>query len=174
MLTRVYVDMDNVLAQWAETAARIPGLEEICTRVIEPTQEQWDQCTEKWWADLPWCEDGRAILGAAVAEVGEENVYIATAHSARSAGCLAGKRAWIVRELGVPWMRRTIFIKEKFLLANRSVVLIDDLEKNTEPFRAAGGRAILVPRPWNHYGGWEEGADVRELVRTVLQSYRRT
>jgi beta-phosphoglucomutase-like phosphatase (HAD superfamily) len=48
--------------------------------------------------------------------------------------------------------RRQYFVGcQKFRLAKRGVILIDDAEHNVDAFRAAGGEAVMVPRPWNGY-----------------------
>lgn len=52
--------------------------------------------------------------------------------------------------------------KDRYLLgsckeacAAKNTLLIDDLEKNCEKFKKAGGYAILFPRPWNKHRGIE-------------------
>jgi hypothetical protein len=38
----------------------------------------------------------------------------------------------------------------KFLCAKPDNILIDDSDKNCNSFIKAGGKAILVPQPWNN------------------------
>jgi 5'(3')-deoxyribonucleotidase len=56
--------------------------------------------------------------------------------------------AWITEHF--PKYRNRILIGDpKHLAANSKAILIDDCDKNCEDFIAAGGHAILCPRPWN-------------------------
>jgi hypothetical protein len=60
-----------------------------------------------------------------------------------------GKLRWIERHMEERWLRRYIFTPVKEAFARPGVVLIDDCDANVTAFRDAGGRAVLVPRPWN-------------------------
>ena len=61
----------------------------------------------------------------------------------------AGKMVWI-REKLPAWLHRQFLIgPAKEFCAHPGAVLIDDSDQNIEKFVAAGGRGILVPRPWN-------------------------
>jgi len=42
-------------------------------------------------------------------------------------------------------------------------LLIDDNAKNCEKWEKAGGKAVLVPRPWNY--AWQQAGGVMETVR---------
>jgi len=64
-----------------------------------------------------------------------------------------GKMAWLDRELGRRYGQDHWtdyhFTHAKAELATPNRILIDDSDRNCDEFRAAGGRAILFPRPWN-------------------------
>ena len=60
-----------------------------------------------------------------------------------------GKWAWIRDNLPI-YLKRTIITQApKHLLARPDTLLIDDKDENVDGFREAGGKALLIPRPWN-------------------------
>ncbi len=51
----------------------------------------------------------------------------------------------------IPHLAGNAFIGgKKHLLAHKDALLIDDRDENVAEFRHAGGKAILIPRPWNN------------------------
>ena len=100
-----------------------------------------------FWDNLGWMHDGKDILNACIQDYGEKNVCILSSPP-RNPLATAAKVAWVQREL--PQFRRRMFIgNEKFQLAHRGAVLVDDSDKNCDEFRRAGGHVVLVPRRWN-------------------------
>lgn len=64
----------------------------------------------------------------------------------------AGKLSWLSRYLpkcNGRSFRRFFLCEHKYRLAKPGTVLIDDNETNCRDFVAAGGRSVLIPRPWN-------------------------
>ena len=59
-----------------------------------------------------------------------------------------------------------IFTGAKKFIAGPGRWLIDDKDANVEAFRAAGGQAITVPRPWNSEHG--KSHQVMETIRKEL------
>jgi hypothetical protein len=115
--------------------------------------EFWEWVTEDMWATCPispqfW------LLGWSAAVVGRENVIIATCPT-KSRECVAGKYTWIERYLPEWAQRQYAITPRKHFFAQPGALLIDDHDKNIKEFRAAGGEAIVVPRPWNSMWGAE-------------------
>ena len=109
--------------------------------------EFWDAFDANFWAHLPWMHDGYQILAAVEGHFGKENVCILTSPT-RNSECVAGKVEWIRREL--PDYRKKFLVgPTKAFCASSDSVLIDDVDRNVEAFKTAGGDTILVPRPWN-------------------------
>lgn len=101
----------------------------------------------KWWADLGWLPDGPLFWQLACDTVGISNVCILSATSL-SPNCVKGKTVWLNKHLpNVPHLLGPG--KAKPFCAAPDTILIDDTEKNVDAFQRAGGRALLVPRPWN-------------------------
>jgi len=107
-----------------------------------------DVCTFDFWQYLLWMHDGRDILRAIMDTVGLEKVYLLTAPMPNIESP-TGKWLWVSDNLPI-YLKRTIITQApKHLLARPNMLLIDDKDQNVDEFREAGGRALLVPRPWN-------------------------
>jgi len=63
---------------------------------------------------------------------------------------------------------RVIFIKDKWRLASKTQILIDDYSKNVYNFRRAGGWAITFPRPWNMANKIIDPVAFTEIMLEVL------
>lgn len=155
----VFLDMDGVVADFAAGVANLFGLplDEVeaagdrTYKVLGLSKagfyERLEAAGPEWWAGLPvypWANRLAAACGA----VGE--VYIATSPQSGCVSAGTGKLAWIKAFLPDAFAGRRFFIgTDKHLLAAPGRVLIDDDPKKCDAFRAAGGRAVLFPRPWN-------------------------
>lgn len=74
-------------------------------------------------------------------------VFVCTAPSSNP-NCLTGKAKWLKKRLRIG-VDQVVFTTEKWLLANPHALLIDDYEKNIDPFLANGGNALHLPASWN-------------------------
>jgi 5'(3')-deoxyribonucleotidase len=108
----------------------------------------WDALTRECWASCPISEECGPILDRAVRLVGQKNVCLLSAPP-RGADQLAGKLEWIQRHMPKWLHRQYLFGPRKHYCARPDHLLIDDADHNVNDFIKAGGRAILVPRPWN-------------------------
>ena len=153
----VWLDMDGVLADFVAGALRHTGhthlkQEEFSDYDIFPklgtTGDAFFRTVgEDFWAELPLCPEFEKIIAYAFAS--GRRVGIASMpppHRAEEA--VAGKRRWLAKHL--PGIAEVRFLHDKHVLAGPRTLLIDDLPRNVEKFRAAGGDAHLVPRPWNN------------------------
>lgn len=96
---------------------------------------------EDFFENLDWASAGRSLWnnikrqGAKVLTGGQELGPDASAIS-------AGKRKWTAKNLGLP-EENVIVETQKAKYAHPNAVLIDDLPKNVQAFKDAGGKAIL-------------------------------
>ena len=112
------------------------------------TDSFWNLIDRSVWANAPVSMELELLLHECKKLVGYKNVHILTT-PIMDPECLAGKLEWIHENLP-PWLhRRYLMTPRKYLLAQPGALLIDDSDRNVDTFCAAGGDAILVPRPWN-------------------------
>ena len=105
-------------------------------------------CDDLFWQYQPWMHDGQAILREIVTRFDPEQIYLVT-YPMPNVQSPTGKWKWVKKNLPEYYGRTIITQAPKLLLANSNTLLFDDKDENVEEFRAAGGQAILVPRPWN-------------------------
>lgn len=173
---RVLVDMDGVLACFVTGMCRAHGrpnpfedgthggryfIDEIWG--MEPA-EFWEPADEAFWAGLDPTPEAHELVALLEAEFGIESLCLLSSPSA-NLGCIPGKLRWIDKHFP-QFSRRFLFGTQKQFCAGPDHLLIDDWEHNVESFRAAGGHAVLFPRPWNPLGGGDDGLSrVKEAVR---------
>lgn len=108
----------------------------------------WSMIPRSFWATCPPSEEMSWLLEQCVALVGEDNVCFLTGPT-KDPDCLAGKLEWIWRFAPKFMHRQYLIGPRKQFCAQHEALLIDDSDANVDTFRAWGGQAILVPRPWN-------------------------
>lgn len=149
---KVFLDMDGVLVNFRQGICKAFGQ--------DPGPgwsfwESWDGvtfedvnviCDINFWIHLDWTAEGPEIEEAVRKKF--DDVYLLTTPMPNSYSW-TGKLCWI--KANMPWMHKKTILSyaPKSLLAGPDTLLIDDKDQNVEEFRAAGGRGILVPRPWN-------------------------
>ena len=107
----------------------------------------WGVANRPFWANLDWTPDGRDILAELESRVASDDVCLLSSPCSQD-GCVDGKLDWIKQH--VPqFRRRFLFGPRKEFCAAPNRILIDDSEDNADAFAEAGGKCILVPRPWN-------------------------
>lgn len=152
----VWLDMDGVLADFVGGAMRHTGKthlrhDDFCDYDIFPllgtsADAFFRGIDEEFWAELPRCPDFDRIVDYAFA-CGRTVGIASMPPPHRKAEALAGKRRWLARHL--PQVSQIRFLDDKHTLASPGALLMDDLPRNVAKFRAHGGDAHLVPRPWN-------------------------
>jgi len=155
MKTIAFVDMDGVLVDFVAGVLKHFGREHIPHRDIQwgieeqmgcTKDEFWGQLGHLFWANLPWTNEGKALLDG-VRRICGDNIVILTSPS-RTPGCVDGKLDWVRRE--IPALADSVIMcKRKGFVAHSNAVLLDDHNKNVDEFSEAGGRTLLIPRPWN-------------------------
>lgn len=113
------------------------------------TYEQCDACCNMaFWIDLDWMHDGHDILRAVFDKFSVGQIYLLTTPMPNLKSA-SGKMIWIHNQIPAYPKRTIITQAPKHLLARPDTLLIDDKDENVDGFREAGGKALLVPRPWN-------------------------
>ena len=117
---------------------------------IEPwtVQTLWDSVPRSLWATVPKSDECDFILSVCEQMVGQDNILIATSPT-KDPDCLAGKLEWIHTNLPKWLWRQFSITPRKHWLAKPGIMLFDDCPDNVQLFRAEGGEAVLVSRPWN-------------------------
>lgn len=182
---KIFVDLDGVLIDFVTVAMRMCGAyvpeneyPENCgwdilkaTNIIRdrkgltPISKQyfWDGLDYGFWRSLK-CYPGAREFVNTLESYGE--VFFATSPTL-SSECVAGKYDW-VKDHFPDYRRKLIIATSKHVLADEESVLIDDRDRNCSKFISAGGRAILVPRPWNILGHTPYTYNfVYSLLRTI-------
>lgn len=154
----IFFDQDGVLADFTRAALRAHGktLPIMEAKWDFPSQvgftgasdpEFWKPLGFDFWASLPVHADGLALFRRLACHHPKDRFAVLSS-PCETAGCVDGKRAWIAEH--VPELaKRAFFGSAKEMFAGPAKLLIDDRDENVERFRAAGGHAVLVPRPWN-------------------------
>jgi len=97
----------------------------------------------EFWANLPRTREAGDIMEL----VADFKPIVLSSPSGDHDACREGKTSWLSKHFGEYGLDLiTERSKEKYAKGN---VLIDDNDDNCEKWIANGGRAFLVPRPWN-------------------------
>lgn len=176
MISRVLVDMDEVLVDFTGGALRVHGVEREkfqrgrrlgewdVTKHLGMTHEEfWRPLTELgeiFWMGLqplPWA---RALV-----EVLQEYDWYIVSSPAWEPSSVSGKVRWLRRFFGHDF-DSYVLTQHKELLANSSTLLIDDRTTTIDRFRDAGGVVILFPSLGNalHRMADEPVTYVKELL----------
>lgn len=115
----------------------------------------WNQvdsvCNAGFWACLEWMFDGKGIYHEVrkYARLSDSSLNLLTTPM-KNINSTVGKLTWIREQLGENRRKQALITgADKKIFAGPDTLLIDDRNKNIEEFIAAGGRGLLVPRPWN-------------------------
>jgi 5'(3')-deoxyribonucleotidase len=167
MITRIFLDIDGVLANWVRGVCDMHGLDvghvlrdwpadtyDICDATGLDPAEMWERIHllgTGFWANLrlyPWASSLVALLEP----IAPVTLLSSPSRHHSSSG---GKHAWIQSYMP-SFERRFLLGADKAACARPGAVLIDDSDANCRAFEAAGGHAIVFPQPWNsareHYG----------------------
>lgn len=159
MIKTIFLDIDGVLADFRK------GVHDAFNKpyfysTLTSKWYFWDDwpdvsskmvdaiCTMEFWIELSWMYDGQDILREVTKYFKPEQVYLLTTPMS-NVESPTGKWIWVKNNIPKYYKRTIIAQAPKSLLAKPDCLLIDDKDENVEKFIAAGGDAILVPRPWN-------------------------
>lgn len=180
-MLKCYLDLDGVLVDFTGPAHAAHGIKfshdswpyEFGSYSWPPPagldkQEWWDKFDGDFYEYLPWTRDGKEILEIVEKKFGKENICLLTSITLEPT-VASGKIKWITREM--PDYAKMFSItpaRAKAFSASKDIVLVDDSHKNTDEFRAAGGYAVCVPRPWNRYYSKDTLSTLQEVLDTVI------
>lgn len=146
----IYLDMDDVCCDTTHYALRFLGCD------VEPTiysltelaglkeEDIWNQLGYDFWRTIPESKEFEELK---MLLRGWEFAILTGVPPYNKGACVDGKYKWVKTHFDDNI--EIIFCTEKWRLAKKGDLLIDDLECNVEDFKWMGGEAILVPRPWN-------------------------
>jgi hypothetical protein len=137
----------------------------------------WNQFGQDFWSNLDWTPEGKSLLKQVEEMVGQSNIGLLTTPM-DTPGCIEGKRQWIAKHL--PQYKKQLTTNgAKYLLAAPKKILVDDHDPNCLKFEKlsdgtpTGGKAVLVPRPWNcgkHRVVGKGGFNLPEIVREIRET----
>lgn len=185
----VYLDMDGVLVNFVRGAldhlgsgAEMNDITWDFPKDVFGYSDAYDPtfwahfATEEFWANLDWTPEGQSLLKGVEEMVGQENIGLLTTPM-DIAGCIEGKKQWVKKHLP-KYQKQLIVTPAKYLLSGLGKLLVDDHDPNLHKFtrtpqgHPSGGRAVLVPRPWNsgkHLTDGKGGCDVN-VIQSDLRS----
>ncbi len=188
-VSRIMLDLDNIVNNFTMHAMRYLGckLDEFPIEVgydivaainlTHPTnrhwtpEQVWGTLGDDLWYHMPMSDFYQIILDYSVDIVGRDRVFICSALT-ENVHCTAGKLKWMQRNLPEWLQDQYVLTSRKFLLANSRTLLIDDYPGNTTAFEEAGGRAILVPQPWNLYNRYDTKSFVTPALNYLKNSQK--
>jgi 5'(3')-deoxyribonucleotidase len=146
----IYLDCDGVLANWTSEANEWLGLPK------NAPWTEWDGSGIDWerlddaMSNVSFWKDMEVLTGAKklynnLKRLGK--VQICTRPFPHP-NCLYGRAVWLQEHFGIT-PKDTIYIHDKWHLANRDSILIDDNTENCSLFKNYGGYAILYPQLYN-------------------------
>lgn len=168
MINRIFLDMDDVLADLTVAAMRHMGLHDwtrkdytIKARDIHEMYRQatgisytpaqfWEHFKREFWSSIPptpWCDD---LIDLCLEYVNPEGLAVLTSPT-KCGDCLAGKLDWIAEFLPPFLHRQYVMAPRKYYCSSVGAILIDDAFENTGSFSTdpGGGFGITFPQPWN-------------------------
>jgi len=172
-ITKIFVDLDDTLNAFTMSALAEVGCPVgpfdfgkfdpawgmdivLAANELHPSrtfskQEFWDSLSNRFWRHVPPSKECWEIINSCAGFVGQENVCILTAFypDFEQPHVASAKSQWICGFLPL-WLHDNFLIgPNKTHCASPNALLVDDSDENVNAFRAAGGHAILLPRPWN-------------------------
>lgn len=172
------LDLDGVLVDFVGGACNAHSMRNPYTngqhagvfdieRAWGMTKEQfWHPLnSHKFWANLGWTINGKAILRMVEAVFGKDNVYLLS-KPCESPESASGKLEWIQKNMP-DYAKRYLLGPAKNFAAHSGAVLVDDNDENVADWAKRGGEAVLVPQPWNK----RAGEDMMTVLAKELDRY---
>lgn len=159
------LDMDGVVADFVEASLSLHGVPypydnlkgdeawDLMKHIGMSHEDFWRPLGYDFWSSIPKTPEADRIVDILVGFLGEEHVCFLTS-PCNTDGCMDGKRAWAHKHYpNIPVLfsvrsGNSSPPPKQFCASSRSI-LVDDHTLNVNNFRQQGGKAFLVPRPWN-------------------------
>ena len=155
MVERIFLDLDGVLANWINSVFRLFGKEydeatypnnwNVWEEIgLDSEEEMWariDGSTNFWENIKPYYWKEWLLWRC---KSSAPTTILSKPH--KRASCYFGKADWCRRHCGIgdPWL-----VQEKWPIARKNWLLIDDNNENCQKWADNGGHAIIFPEPWN-------------------------
>lgn len=162
-LFRKNPECKNSITEYNHTLYKVCGVEK---------KDFWNTVSKQgheFWANLEITQRGEYLLNLCQSFEAIHKVrwqFLTALVSDRHPQCrdvsAAGKVSWAAKH-GLS--DRLTISTTKCIFAGRRKLLVDDCPQHVEQFRAAGGKAVYSPQPWNE-GVWSKTTD--EIVETVM------
>jgi hypothetical protein len=135
----LYCDMDGVLTNMVKHYNDLTG-KDLEDKINNKKWYKDVQGNVDFWKDMIWLDDGKDLWNY----IKQYNPCILTAPTLDSA-CRKGKIEWVKRELGddvcvIVTLKKHLAFNERSLAGK---ILIDDKEKNIDPWIEMGGTGVL-------------------------------
>jgi len=175
MIKTVFLDMDGIITDFNKAVCEkfdLPYPPQVYHFFPKIRSQVNDFCNELFWQNLEWMDDGHDILRMVTKRFDTKNIYLLTKVMPNIESA-SGKMMWIRDNLPI-YLDRVIIMTlgvPKSLLAQPDTLLIEDCDKYVDGFREAGGKALLVPRPWNraHLQANRTVEIVKEFLERICQ-----
>ena len=168
--SRLYVDMDGVLVDFTAGMCNhfhIPfdinnypfpiGLWDYSTHLKDNYNLDWDDvvklCNDSnFWANLPELPMFSRLYSDLIKVANRYNMdlVLLTTPTGDRANCNIGKQIWLNRHSMHSPLQVLKDGETKGSYALPGDVLVDDKGSNVQDFIKAGGKGVLIPRPWNN------------------------
>lgn len=157
---KLLLDLDGVCADFVKaickthdkpypyTEAENLGCYDIPTLWGMPEREFYAPLNNvRWWIDVDPIPDLSAIKELIFKYFKLDDICILSFPPPTAPFAMVGKWIWCNNYL--PEIRNKLFGNTKDFCACENVILLDDDQHKIDKFRMAGGRGVLMPRPWN-------------------------
>lgn len=170
MIKQCFIDMDGILVDYNAGIRKLFDVPDVydnpnnlgifsLASLLEKEYgiskaEFYKQRGQDFYAKLNWTPEGPKILELLEEKFGKKNCFILSAPGFNPCD-YAGKAQWIIDNIpDYMYKKRFILNSNKSIEANDSRLLVDDKDTNISGFIQAGGKGILVARPWNAKHGF--------------------
>lgn len=165
MIKKVFIDMDGIIVDYIAGIRKLFNVPDVyenpdnlgifsLASILEKQYgiskvEFYKQRGQDFYAKLGWTPEGPKILELLEEKFGKKNCHILSAPGFNPCD-YAGKAQWIIDNIpDYMYGKRFILNSDKSIEANSERLLVDDKDTNISGFIKAGGKGILVARPWN-------------------------
>lgn len=152
-VVKIYFDMDDTIADFSRGLVEICGMEPVYQDMLTTEQDEamWNAIKDAgdFYYRLKECEPGMELLRQLREKYGDK-VEILTAIPKEKRGIVSAasdKRRWVEEHIGTDIkVNIALSAADKKLMSGPGRFLVDDLIKNINAWRAAGGVGILFSK----------------------------